>query len=313
MKYLKKFEQQLSLFPDIVPNEKKYNKKRRELIEYLKEKELLDVRKFKSLPFHVIYYLYNEGILSKKKFVNMFDDLIIDNDNIVMVISDWSDIKCWYDKSKWCEGILTGDGDVFDYGDYSGYNFEFYNFDIIKGKTLTELKETMNGIEFTYEDVEYTIDKNNIIEDKELKYVDTNIDIDVKELIEDYDEFSEIKDALNFAYQDCQQAADYDECHDAILSALQEAFGKIQYEENGSMYHGEEVYFKINLDEVADMDEEYFKWKGTYEVSSIIDLFNEEYKDRTDGISVEQPNYGWSGDVKNEDLNDRIYERLREI
>jgi len=323
MKYLKKFEQQLSLFPDIIPDElsmsdKERNKrkeKRREIVKYLKEKDLLNVRDFKELPFHVVYYLYKEGVISQKKFKSLYEDLIIHNGEFVMVLYDWSDITCWKNNdTPWELSMLKGDEDFYD-GDYSEYKYNFNDISDIKGDALKKLKQCMNGITFMYNDDKFTIDKNKIVMNKNLSYVDTGIEIDVKELIEDYYEFSEIKDALNFAYQDCQRDADVEQAHDAVLDAIQEAFGPIIYND-GYLYHNnDEVYFKVNFKQVSDMDEEYFKWHsyGNFANSSLIEIFNEEYKENNDGIEVDEPYYGWCGDIKNEDLNDRIYERLSEI
>lgn len=279
------------------------------------------------------YKLVQAGVLDKEEFVSKYSDLGIFNGEIHFLLDDWSDLDKYIfkqDRNKdndWQYKILNGEGwRYFDYDttldfDYN-YHWEFNN------NALESI------IEYTIENdisIDYVIDDGDMgklkLTNKNMTIVNGDIIIDFKPIniqiklskilsSEEYydtatkmtvysDEFSELREKLDDVRTRAQESADESEAYDTIIKAIEKTIGsEVKKDEKDEYFKDSKIHIKPNFNMLSLLDTE-----GEKTILDIINNLSSNTFEESQ-IVVDEPYYGWDGDIDKDVLSDELMNNL---
>lgn len=256
-----------------------------------------DLSQFDTLSTLKLYKekLINDKTMNKKW--HKTDEQLI-NGYLYYVADDWCDdglSNLFHDNyQEFAKKMLCGDG--YDYFDYS-YDVDLNNnWDDINEENLKKIQELSIG---------KTTDENIKITKSNIKKIPTSIreDNSLYDLVNDNEDWDEIKIAIEHSVQETQRSADENAYWNKYTDLIVDELGPYEYKDN-------KLYFKINkYDEYVKSFQEIYPEEDVYSWS-IMDMIKEVLNNNNnDLIQPREDYYGdWDEKYFNEILSDKLLE-----
>ena len=273
-----------------------------DIIEILKEYKLYNASN--------LLFLLEKGYINKEVILEFYPNQFRIVDNQLYLIfqgDDLSDFDFMYEKDyrKYIEDVTKEDLDdsIYDHSSYS-------DIDDIYSGDLTD--KAVNAIKAKIEEVKKTMDKEELEEFEDYD--------DWEEQLKNIDALEDIKWSVVRSYNEAQRDADYDQKYNAVLSPLKYFLGtpeKFLRDENGNILFKFSNEWVLLYDSVDDSRDESYFGKNNTSVGIlgkwILKNFFEDsnYTETSPKLlEVDIPYHGWSGDIDETNLEERIIENL---
>jgi hypothetical protein len=242
-----------------------------------------------------------EFIMDKmsKQMKEDFASLVIENGDVVIEAvrkyDDWYDLATEYLHSSDSNMAEYVKDDVFfDTGYYTDYDIEYNDRWGEKGYAL--IRETIKelDIEIEDEDTEEVIFFNSII--------DNLSDSELISYIDEQDGLEDVKKALQIAIADLKRNADESIAFKTVMDTVAENMGYRNFEQlkEDVVWEGNKLVYKLYVENMSKYD-----------------LLMRSYRDsdeENDAFErVDEPHYGWDGDINWEDSYDSLSFGLEQI
>jgi len=255
-----------------------------------------------------IYPFWKDNLVSNEDFVKSEPNLIIHKNKVYFYLDDWNELTNFKYEQNFIN-ILGDNGSEMLFVDFMS-EFDFYDYNDIDNSLFVVIKDYIIENELEINDV--LITNENIVYDEKIKDLVikvNNLSITLKSFIEkndiddlDYDEsiFDEITNFFQLGASRAYETANYNEAYTDVLNSITKILGPYaEIHINDKWRICFDVEF-IDLDTITSNDDD-----DDVEIdNNILDMINNS--DVWDGFDVNEPQYGWQGHIKTEDLIEEI-------
>jgi hypothetical protein len=264
---------------------------------HLKETEIFSDVKILYKHKCITYEEYQER--TKK----CFSDAHLEGDSLYVIIDSYKElsfaIKDEHERDFFEKLIRGEDSLELFYSDYIP-PFRELDLDLLTEETINEILDKIdldvldeNDLEILQ--LELGLDEVNTDTIREAVLNNVNSLVDILEL----DPFEEIKDGIIEGYRDAQELADESDAYKACKEAVEDVFSIIKVGDK---------YAVLIEDEWLELGEE-----NEIETSDLMDYIFEAMGEVIEYASIDEPYYGWHGEIVVSDLNEMVKDKLIEI